>query len=85
MNEVNLIFRSLRRYGKHTLLCIRSADDEHAEGVVEVVEDGLLIGRLDGLEASNSNAANGVRYEAWFDVCARAHEIWSKAIADDPA
>jgi tetratricopeptide (TPR) repeat protein len=81
--EINSIFRSLRRHGDHTLLCVQVADGAHPDGTVVLAEEGLVIAYLD--EPLDSNDPKQVRYDAWFDVCVKTHEIWLESLAVDPA
>jgi tetratricopeptide (TPR) repeat protein len=64
------IHTAIVRYGRHTLLCIRPADEAHPDGTLCSPLDGLLFGYIDGL--SPASDANKINYESWLRVCQAA-------------
>ena len=72
--EAMTIYNSIRRYGPHTLLCMRPEDDHHPNGTVVEHRDGLLIGYIDGLSPT-SNAPE-IKYDSWLNICSSAYDRW---------
>jgi tetratricopeptide (TPR) repeat protein len=70
--EIDAIFRSLRAYGDHTLLCVRPADAENASGSLTVAREGLMIGYVEGLSPTNN--AKELNYAGWLEVCTKAFD-----------
>jgi tetratricopeptide (TPR) repeat protein len=67
------LHRAIRRYGSHTLLCMRPEDAAHGNGTVDVMDDGLLVGYIDRLSPTSN--AQELSYASWLGVCRRALDV----------
>lgn len=67
--QMRNLLAALRRYGDNTLLCIQPSDETHLAGTVEVLEEGLLIGRVSGF----THFGRKPDFENWRAVCSAAY------------
>ncbi|MCO6415446.1 hypothetical protein JYK14_04540 [Siccirubricoccus sp. KC 17139] len=67
------LFRAVRRHGPNTLLYVVLADAAHPSGTLEVLEPGLMLGRLDGFIGVHRDTVN---YADWLALCRAAHVVW---------
>jgi len=72
-DELRALRAAVRSYGPTNLLCIRMEDAEHPNGVVEWVDEGLLLGYIDRL-SPQANASE-VAYDSWLAICQKARRL----------
>jgi hypothetical protein len=67
------LLEAVRRHGPNTLLYVVPADAAHPSGTLEVVEEGLMLGRLDGFVGISRATMN---LPDWLKLCRVAHALW---------
>jgi tetratricopeptide (TPR) repeat protein len=78
--EAYPIYRALRQYGRHALLCVVPADPPAFPGGTVVVRDeGLLFGYVDALSPTSSAAE--IRYDSWEAVLRAAYNVWRDPVS----
>jgi thioredoxin-like negative regulator of GroEL len=73
--EIGEIRRAMSRYGRNMLLYVRYAGEEHPNGTVEWVEDGLMYGYLDRFIVARSGEYIGPVTESWVAICRAASAL----------
>ena len=75
--EIDALHAAMRRYGDNTLLYVRYEDAAHANGTVELVKPGLMIGYMDRFKASRTRDLSATPPTAsWLAVCRAAYALW---------
>jgi len=65
---------ALRSHGPNCLLWVKTANDQHAPGVVERNSPGLLLGYVSRYGTYHGDPSLPV--EEWVSVCANAYRLW---------
>jgi tetratricopeptide (TPR) repeat protein len=74
-DELERLFKALRRYGDNTLLYVRYADNEHPSGMVEERMEGLLVGYISGFNISPEGRQRSPDLLAWNAICTAAFQL----------
>jgi tetratricopeptide (TPR) repeat protein len=77
--EVDLLVAAMRKYGDNTLLYVRYEDESHANGTVEVVRPGLMVGYIDHFAFAPTNEPLAPPTASWLQLCRNAHDLWREA------
>jgi hypothetical protein len=77
--EMERLHAALRRYGPNRLLVVTKATDAEVPGQVEDHGNGLMQGYVDRFAPGSQ--ADDVSWEAWLEVCRKAHDIAFGAVA----
>jgi hypothetical protein len=67
----------IRAAGPSTLLWVVEHDPDHAPGLVERIDEGLLKGYIDQF-TPYGRAAYG-SYDVWMTICRNAKKLWDAA------
>ncbi len=70
---------AMRRYGENWLLYMRYSDSQHPSGLVELVDQGLMIGYLDAFHARPDASHGPQNLGGWIEICRRAHRLRTEA------
>jgi tetratricopeptide (TPR) repeat protein len=70
---------AMRRYGNNWLLYMRYSDAQHPGGLVELVDQGLMIGYLDAFHAKPDATHGPQNLGGWIEICRRAYQLRTKA------
>lgn len=75
--ELDRLHAAIRSYGDNMLLYVRYEDAAHANGTVELIRPGLMIGYMDRFKLSPSNELSAAPPTAsWLAVCKAAYALW---------
>jgi hypothetical protein len=69
------LHEAIRAYGDNTLLIVRSSDETHANGAVEVAAPKLIIGYMDRFVMSRWGEIGELPVESWLTVLGNADTI----------
>lgn len=78
--HVSELYYELLSYGDNVLLWVDVADDIHRTGDIELLFGRLYKGYVDRFSPVE-RAGSGISYDAWFEICAKAHRLWRKPSA----
>jgi hypothetical protein len=71
--QILALGRALRRYGPNTLLWAAEADAEHPAGSIEILSDGIIVGRV--TRSPPGAAMTDSAYADWTAVCAQCLRV----------
>jgi hypothetical protein len=67
--ELSQLLAAIRRHGSAPLLYVRVQDEQHPDGTVEYVEDGLFIGYIKHFSHSPNDEFLGMMFDSWLTIC----------------
>jgi tetratricopeptide (TPR) repeat protein len=77
--DMRRLYEALRAYGPNSLLYVRPATENRAEGAVEAVDDGLFAGYFGGL--ADFVGGGQPPFELWRQLCERTYALARPAAA----
>jgi tetratricopeptide (TPR) repeat protein len=72
--EINLLEKTISKFGAVKLLCVRLISTEKPNGLVERISDHLAIGYIDKLSPAASHGE--IHFGSWENICINAHKIF---------
>jgi tetratricopeptide (TPR) repeat protein len=83
--HLHRLFAALRTYGDCVLLCNTLADAEHPKGSLEMLEEGLFLGRSDSFMDTGIGGRTGVDADQWRAFCEQVAAWRAARLAKAPA
>lgn len=78
--EIGRLHAAIRSYGNGTLFYVRHEDAEHANGTVDLVKPGLLVGYIDRFAFDRSGRRLGAATASWLTLCRNALAVLSRTV-----
>jgi len=77
-DELDRLYRALRRHGDTTLLYVRSRTDTHPSGSAELVKPGLIVGYIERFSVDEDDVLRAPDLPAWTSICKEAWRLVKK-------
>ena len=74
--ELDALHTAMLRYGGNTLLYVRYNDESHADGDVEWLRPGLLVGHVDRFITARDGTVGPPITQTWARICRNAYRLW---------
>jgi len=74
-DELERLYRALRRHGDTTLLYVRARTGTHPSGSAELVKPGLIVGYIERFSVDEDDVLRAPDLPAWTSICKQAWRL----------